>query len=882
MAAPKKGAIHQLFVPMVDSTDFVSIKSTVTASQFNAGTRKFYGMNTGTSAAMTSGAISKLASLVRSGVFRVTLKTTENNFDVMQARFAGVTGCAEQIMQWSCVDNDDSDIMSALTVIQSMASDAASAAIQANSRVLLNQSRISDAYSMLSDFLSDFQSRVPKRVATDSQLSDVSSDLRSLLGAGTALTVSAMSDVASQVWAHAVGTRVDSRILVAQSFLSDIRSSTSDLLSDLLSLMTVTGVQLNASTMSDLRSAVAAGPAGVLTVSDISDIASRVQAVLASDISDILSGVRQTASRALVIQSQASDTYSMLSDMQSDFQSRVPKLVANNSQLSDLASDLKSAIAGVTAAVSASDMSDISSRVVAALASDISDILSGVRQTASRALVIQSQASDTYSMVSDLLSDFQSRVPKRVATDSQLSDLASDLKSAMGAITASVSASDMSDISSRVVAALASDVSDMLSGIRQNASRLLVIQSTASDAASAAQQGNSRVLVVQSQASDLASKLSDVESNLLSFLATTGVQLNTSVMSDIRSAVQAVTVNLTQSDISDIASAVAAAVTTITTSDISDIASRVDQVLASRLSDILSAAQQANSRVLVIQSQASDTYSLLSDLNSNFNSRVPLEPAGRSQLVLVASMASDAASAAQQTNSRVLLNQSRISDVYSLLSDLQSDFQSRVPKRVATDSQLSAMTSDVLSALAAGVPVSASDMSDIRSAIAAGTLTQSAISDIASAVALEIASNLSDILSGVRQTASRALVVQSGVSDIYSLLSDVSSDLGVMSGVQSDLYSAVQAGVEVGASSMSDIRSVVAAHGVLRTGTEPTGVVGHGDTLAAKVDWMAALTRNRVEQTATLQRLKNDANNDTIASAVTSDDGTTFVRDEFA
>jgi uncharacterized protein YeeX (DUF496 family) len=673
MAAPKKGALHQLFVPMVDSTDFVSIKSAVTASQFNAGTRKFYGMNTGTSAAMTSGAISKLASLVRSGVFRVTLKTTENNFDVMQARFAGVTGCAEQIMQWSCVDNDDSDIMSALTVIQSMASDAASAAQQANSRVLLNQSRISDTYSMLSDLMSDFQSRVPKAVATNSQLSDLHSDLRSYL-------------------------------VVMSGVLSDVRSSVSDLLSDLLSVVTVTGVQLNASSLSDLRSAITAGPAGVLTVSDISDIASRVQAVLASDVSDILSGVRLNSSRLLVAQSFLSDIRSSASDLLSDLLSLMTTtgVQLNASTMSDLRSAISAGSAGT---LTVSDISDIASRVQAVLASDISDILSAAQQTNSRALVIQSFVSDIRSHVSDLQSDFQSRVPKLVASNSQLSDVASDLRS----------------------------------------------------------------------------------------LITAGIALDASTMSDIRSAVQAVTVNLTQSDISDIASAVAAAVTTITTSDISDIASRVDQVLASRLSDILSAAQQANSRVLLIQSQASDTYSMLSDLNSNFNSRVPLEPAGRSQLVLVASMASDAASAAQQTNSRVLLNQSRISDVYSLLSDMQSDFQSRVPKRVATDSQLSALTSDVISALAAGVPVDASSMSDIRSAIAAGTLTQSAISDIASAVALEIASNLSDILSGVRQNASRLLVAQSGVSDIYSLLSDVSSDLGVMSGVQSDLYSAVQA-----------------------------------------------------------------------------------------
>jgi hypothetical protein len=77
-----------------------------------------------------------------------------------------------------------------------------------------------------------------------------------------------------------------------------------------------------------------------------------------------------------------------LSALQSDFQSRVPKAVATNSQLSDLASDLKSYLAG----------------------------MSGIQ-------------SDVYSLLSDLQSDFQSRVPKAVATNSQVSDLASDLKS---------------------------------------------------------------------------------------------------------------------------------------------------------------------------------------------------------------------------------------------------------------------------------------------------------------------------------------------------------------------------------------------------------------------------------------------------------------------
>ena len=135
MAKPKKGTLHQLFVVMVDSTDFASVESGITASDFNSGvTAKFFGMNTGGSAATTSGTISKVASLIRSGVFRVTLKTTENNYDLMMARF-NKTGCAEQIVTWENVDNDDSDLLSAVTI--------------GNSRALLLLSNVSDVQSSL-------------------------------------------------------------------------------------------------------------------------------------------------------------------------------------------------------------------------------------------------------------------------------------------------------------------------------------------------------------------------------------------------------------------------------------------------------------------------------------------------------------------------------------------------------------------------------------------------------------------------------------------------------------------------------------------------------------------------------------------------------------
>jgi uncharacterized protein YeeX (DUF496 family) len=182
-----------------------------------------------------------------------------------------------------------------VTISASDISDISSAVVAG----LTINSTVSDIYSLLSDLQSDFQSRVPKRVATDSQLSDLASDVKSAVAGITAsVGASDISDIASAVWANTIGTRVDSRILVAQSFLSDIRSNVSDL-------------------QSDFQSRV---PKAVATNSQLSDLHSDLRSYLGV-MSDVLS------------------------DLQSDFQSRVPKRVATDSQLSDLASDLKSAVA---------------------------------------------------------------------------------------------------------------------------------------------------------------------------------------------------------------------------------------------------------------------------------------------------------------------------------------------------------------------------------------------------------------------------------------------------------------------------------------------------------------------------------------------------------
>jgi hypothetical protein len=341
----------------------------------------------------------------------------------------------------------------------------------------------------------------------------------------------------------------------------------------------------------------------------------------------------------------------------------------------------------------------------------------------------------------------------------------------------------------------------------------------------------SRALLSQSRISDIASYLVAMSDSL------------SDAHSDLKSAIGGITVTLGASDISDIASAVLAGLTGLTASDISDIASAVwANTIGARV----------DSRLKLTQSQVSDVASYLvvmSGVQSDIYSAV----------LLTQSAASDAASAATQANSRVLLLGSAVSDVqsylvamsgvqsdiYSLLSDVQSDFQSRVPKRVATDSQLSDLHSDLRSYL---VAMSALD-SDVQSAVAVVNsrvlLNQSRISDIAS-----------------------YLVVMSGVqSDIYSLLSDVGSDLTVMSGVQSDIYSLLS-------DFASDFGSRIPA-----TFTELASVPGATPSLRQAVMLPFMFLRNDTEGTPTKRKIKTAAGT-TITSATVGWNATTSVFDQ--
>lgn len=63
---------------------------------------------------------------------------------------------------------------------------------------------------------------------------------------------------------------------------------------------------------------------------------------------------------------------------------------------------------------------------------------------------------------------------------------------------------------------------------------------------------------------------------------------------------------------------------------------------------------------------------------------------------------------------------------------------------------------------------------------------------------------------------------------------------------------------------------------------EPASVPALTANLKTAISWLLALSRNKITQTSTTSTLRNDADNANIATSTVSDDGTTFIRGEWA
>ena len=282
-----------------------------------------------------------------------------------------------------------------------------------------------------------------------------------------------------------------------------------------------------------------------------------------------------------------------------------------------------------------------------------------------------------------------------------------------------------------------------LSGLVSDAhSAAILAASNASEAQSHATLAASRILLVQSRLSDFMSAIypSDI-SDIRSMLTALSDAIS-NVQSETTSQF-AVTSNYL-SYISNVVSGLGAGASASAIADKvwSDYGSKVGATPSQAYSVALrgaSFASDAASGVTVLLSRITSVTATSSDLVSkiwsDFTSKMGATPSQLYSVALVgASAASDAASAAQQANSRVILVQSRLSDFQSVYTSDISDIRSML---TALSDMVSDVQSDLRSYIGAGVPIGASDMSDLRSAIAAGpaaTVTASDISDIASAV----------------------------------------------------------------------------------------------------------------------------------------------------
>lgn len=86
----------------------------------------------------------------------------------------------------------------------------------------------------------------------------------------------------------------------------------------------------------------------------------------------------------------------------------------------------------------------------------------------------------------------------------------------------------------------------------------------------------------------------------------------------------------------------------------------------------------------------------------------------------------------------------------------------------------------------------------------------------------------------------------------------------------------------IGASELATDAVNEIADGVLdRAVAEPSSIFTWPASLRTIIQWLGAVSRNRITQTATTQLVRNDADSATIGTSTVSDDTTTFVRGEF-
>ena len=81
---------------------------------------------------------------------------------------------------------------------------------------------------------------------------------------------------------------------------------------------------------------------------------------------------------------------------------------------------------------------------------------------------------------------------------------------------------------------------------------------------------------------------------------------------------------------------------------------------------------------------------------------------------------------------------------------------------------------------------------------------------------------------------------------------------------------------------LTEIKAQIVAALTTDSYAEPSGALTASASLAARLIWLAALSRNKITQTATTQALRDDGDTTDLATAGVTYDGSTFTRDEWS
>lgn len=125
----------------------------------------------------------------------------------------------------------------------------------------------------------------------------------------------------------------------------------------------------------------------------------------------------------------------------------------------------------------------------------------------------------------------------------------------------------------------------------------------------------------------------------------------------------------------------------------------------------------------------------------------------------------------------------------------------------------------------------------------------------------------------------QAVTAAAGVTFPTSIASPTNITAGTITTV-TNLTNAATSGdltATMKASVNAEVLDVLATDTHAEAGAVPAAT----STLKDKINWMFAISRNKITQTSTTQTLRNDADSGNIATSSVSDDGTTFTRAEW-